>query len=149
MKELCIILIIFISSCNQTNRNTTTDSNAVMQADKDFSALSQRHGMRYAFLQYIDTTCVLLRANHNPLKRVRAEQFIENINDSSFTLSWDPDTAIISKGGELAYTYGTYHLEPKDTSAPEDGTYVTIWKKQNDGSWKFVLDSGNPGLSKK
>ena len=26
------------------------------------------------------------------------------------------------------------------------GTYVTIWQKQTDGSWKFVLDTGTQGL---
>ena len=26
------------------------------------------------------------------------------------------------------------------------GTYVTIWKKQANGRWKFVLDSGNEGV---
>lgn len=26
------------------------------------------------------------------------------------------------------------------------GTYVSVWKKDNKGEWKFVLDSGNEGL---
>jgi ketosteroid isomerase-like protein len=26
------------------------------------------------------------------------------------------------------------------------GTYVSIWKKQPDGKWKFILDSGNEGI---
>ena len=29
------------------------------------------------------------------------------------------------------------------------GTYVTIWKKDADGTWKWVLDSGNEGLGEK
>jgi ketosteroid isomerase-like protein len=28
------------------------------------------------------------------------------------------------------------------------GTYISIWKKQSDGNWKFVLDSGNEGVGK-
>ena len=29
-------------------------------------------------------------------------------------------------------------------SVVRHGKYVTIWKKQADGSWKFVVDIGNP-----
>ena len=28
----------------------------------------------------------------------------------------------------------------------EQGTYVSIWKKDKIGAWKFVLDSGNQGI---
>jgi ketosteroid isomerase-like protein len=26
------------------------------------------------------------------------------------------------------------------------GTYVSVWKKQKDGKWKFMLDTGNEGI---
>jgi ketosteroid isomerase-like protein len=29
------------------------------------------------------------------------------------------------------------------------GTYVTIWEKQKDGTWKFVMDTGTSGLPEK
>jgi hypothetical protein len=29
------------------------------------------------------------------------------------------------------------------------GTYVSIWKKDENGNWKWVLDTGNPGLEPK
>jgi hypothetical protein len=28
----------------------------------------------------------------------------------------------------------------------EEGTYCTVWKKDKDKKWKFVLDTGNEGL---
>ena len=47
-------------------------------------------------------------------------------------------TAEISKGGDLAYTQGTYsmtHTDPKSKKAvTEEGKYVTVHKKQTDGS---------------
>lgn len=150
MKKIFFIAFAFLGACNQMQNTAVKDESlSIMQTDKDFSALSGQKGMRFAFFQYIDTTCVLLRADHDPLKGVRAEQFLELINDSLFTITWQPETAIISNSNDLGYSYGKYLLQPRDTSAAEQGTYVTIWKKQPDGKWKFVLDSGNPGLSKK
>jgi ketosteroid isomerase-like protein len=38
---------------------------------------------------------------------------------------------------------------PEGTLVTREGTYVTIWKKGQNGNWKFVLDTGNQGLGKK
>jgi ketosteroid isomerase-like protein len=70
--------------------------------------------------------------------------FISQLSDTAYTLSWQPMNAEISKSGDLGFTYGVYELSIKDSVYK--GTYVSIWKKQNDGSWKFVLDSGNEGI---
>ena len=53
--------------------------------------------------------------------------------------------AKLPQAGDLGFTYGIYNLEIKDTVLK--GTYVSIWKKQKDGKWKFVLDSGNEGVT--
>ena len=60
-------------------------------------------------------------------------------------LTWKPDGGEIATSGDLGFTYGIYKLEMKDTVLK--GTYVSIWKKQTDGKWKFVLDSGNEGIA--
>ena len=57
---------------------------------------------------------------------------------------WKPDTVIVAESGELVYTYGKYeHLE-KDSVGNlkilSCGIFDTIWRKQKDGSWKFVWD---------
>ena len=35
---------------------------------------------------------------------------------------------------------------PKNKDTIMQGTYVNIWKKQPDGTWKLILDSGNEGI---
>jgi ketosteroid isomerase-like protein len=52
--------------------------------------------------------------------------------------------AEIARSGDLGYSYGIYELILPDTTLR--GTYVNIWKKQNNGEWKFVLNSNNAGL---
>ncbi|HQB79140.1 MAG TPA: hypothetical protein PLJ52_12430 [Tenuifilaceae bacterium] len=39
-------------------------------------------------------------------------------------------------------------VSSKETEQESQGTYVTIWKQNANGYWRFVLDSGNSGLSK-
>ena len=66
--------------------------------------------------------------------------------DTSFSLRWTPVHADIAASGDLGYTYGTYESKsPGADGKPvvRTGMYVTIWKKQPDGSWKVVVDLGS------
>lgn len=52
----------------------------------------------------------------------------------------------VASGGDFGYTQGTYEtqLETKDGKiATERGKFVSVWKKQADGSWKIVADIYN------
>jgi ketosteroid isomerase-like protein len=49
----------------------------------------------------------------------------------------------VAAAADMAYTYGVYALHPKEIDTVLYGTYVSIWKKQSDGAWKFVLEAGN------
>ena len=106
--------------------------------------------MKLAFLEYIDSTAVLLRAGNYPIAGNAARRFIQQGQDSSYTLTWEPVAAELSSSGDIGYTYGIYTVQMKNmpTDKADKGTYVTIWKKQAGGSWKFVLDTGNPGLTR-
>ena len=61
-------------------------------------------------------------------------------------LTWKPTKALIAQSVELGYTYGFWTIiAQNDTSR---GTYLTIWKKNAMGEWKFIADTGNEGLGK-
>jgi uncharacterized protein (TIGR02246 family) len=48
--------------------------------------------------------------------------------------------------GNTAYETGTYSYRYQEAGKPvnDEGRYVTIWKKQSDGSWKIASDMGIP-----
>ena len=117
----------------------------IIQADEAFSDLSKTQGMKRAFIEYIDNEGILLRAGHPPIVGANAIDFLSQVNDSPYTLTWSPAGAGIAASDDLGYSYGIYRLGLKDTVLR--GTYVSIWKKEKDGKWKFVLDSGNEGIS--
>ena len=143
------ILLLCTTACNAPavqDTDTKAAHAAVLKADSDFSDLSRKKGFRYAFLAYADSTAVLLRAANPPMEGHNAFKYIESMNDTGVTLTWEPGFASVAGSGDLAYTYGIYTFAAKDTTTR--GTYVTIWKKDAAGNWKFVLDTGNEGLGK-
>jgi uncharacterized protein (TIGR02246 family) len=48
--------------------------------------------------------------------------------------------------GETAYETGkySYKYEEKGKPVSEEGRYVTVWKRQSDGSLKIIMDMGVP-----
>jgi ketosteroid isomerase-like protein len=61
-------------------------------------------------------------------------------------MTWTPLGADVATSGDLGYTFGTYefHGVDKDNKPMVSiGKYTTIWKLQQDGSWKVVLDMAN------
>lgn len=119
---------------------------AMIEADRNFSRLSKEKGMKHALMQYIDNKGVLLRPNTIPIAGGDAINYISMGIDTSFTMTWEPNGGSVAKSGELGYTYGVYSLKPNNKDTVFYGTYVSIWKRQPDGKWKFVLESGNEGI---
>ncbi|MFN8241360.1 MAG: DUF4440 domain-containing protein [Bacteroidales bacterium] len=140
-----IAILFSIISCSHPAPKA--DPEVLFKADRDFSALSARAGMHEAFLTYVADSGVLLRDDAYPLvgKESLASLF-SGRPDTTFTLTWEPVRGIISSSGDLGYTYGYYTRVVKATGEKGRGTYLTIWQKQKDGSWKFVLDTGTDGL---
>lgn len=122
----------------------------LVQEDLKFSELSRTSGRNTSFLHYCADNAVLLADNHLPISgRQQIQSYLETSDDSTYVLTWEPLFAQIAESGELGYTYGVFFLEWKEKSEKNKdsyGTYTTIWEKNTEGQWRFVLDTGNKGL---
>lgn len=152
-KFLFFLGILLLSvSCNLFPKKdlkptgTALDKLNMMDADRAFSKMSEEKGMKTAFLEYIDSNGVLLRPNQFPIVGADAIDYLIQQNDSAYTLKWEPRNGTVARSGELGYTYGIYALKPNEKDTIIYGTYVSIWKKDSKGNWKYVLDSGNEGI---
>jgi len=147
--SLLILFFVVSAGCNKTDRhNQITDE--IIQTDLAFSKFSDENGAEAAFLAYADEGSVLLRDGSLPLvgKAALRDHLLSN-PAGNISLTWKPLFAEMAKSGDFGYTYGTFVVRSK--ANPEetvsDGCYVSIWKKQPDGSWKWVLDTGTQGLT--
>jgi ketosteroid isomerase-like protein len=139
------IIAINFTGCSASQADKENEwKNEVIKIDKEFSKLSSSQGMKKAFIEFIDDDGILLRPDHPPIVGANAIEYLSEQNDSSYTLTWEPSAAQVAASGDLGYSYGIYKLQLQDTTFR--GTYVSIWKKQKDGRWKFVLDTGNQGI---
>jgi len=69
------------------------------------------------------------------------EAFTKMSASPGFAIQWTATKADVSASGDLGLTAGTYEMTMG--GAAEKGKYVTVWKKQSDGSWKVTDDIFN------
>ena len=118
----------------------------LLETDKAFEAYSFEHGISEAFVNFADESAIML-INKGDIVRGKTSiaEFLKKDNGS---LTWQPEFADASLSGDLGYTWGYSKYVIKDILGKEEiyySKYTTVWKKQSDGSWKFVLDMGNSG----
>ncbi len=59
-------------------------------------------------------------------------------------LTWRPAFVFVSAAGDLGVSTGPWeaHATRADPAVAARGTYLTIWRRQRDGSWRAELDYG-------
>lgn len=68
-----------------------------------------------------------------------------NWSPADYQLTWTPTDAMMGPSGDMGYTWGHYEGRAKDANGNPvltSGRYITMWRKEPDGSWKVVLDAG-------
>ena len=68
-----------------------------------------------------------------------------NWSPKDYQLTWTPTDAMMGPSGDMGYTWGHYEGRSKDANGNPvltSGRYITMWRKEPDGSWKVVLDAG-------
>jgi ketosteroid isomerase-like protein len=130
-----------LSQARDTAREATL--NELVQTEKAFARTSVQKGIRESFIQYFAEDGI----NFQPYPTRTREALLKQpaqTGKPSVTLDWDPIYADVSRSGDLGYTTGPYTLtdDSSNPKAPQHGVFFSIWKKQADGTWKVVLDSG-------
>jgi uncharacterized protein (TIGR02246 family) len=66
------------------------------------------------------------------------------MQDPNFALSFAPTKIVVAKAGDQAYELGDFSMTSSDKKKKPvtlKATYVVVWGKQMDGSWKALVDS--------
>jgi ketosteroid isomerase-like protein len=134
-----VILFIWGSLCLSQASDSKSDWDSLIEAEQAFAKTSAIKGTREAFLAFLAQDSILFRPNPVP-----GRKWIEEHPSPPDLLAWEPAFADVAQAGDLGYTTGPWEIRKNDPqSKPSaNGQYVTVWRKQEDGSWKVVLDQG-------
>ncbi len=115
----------------------TADPAPVIAAERAFAADGLATGVDASFLKWSAPEAVMISGEGPKL----AHEILDPnavFDPAAPSLVWWPNWAGISMSGDLGFTTGGVEVGGRRT-----GHYFTIWKKQADGSWKWVYDGGS------
>lgn len=138
------IIFLVTVSCHEIKKDHLPAKEEIMAVEHAFMERVAERGLGDAFVQYADENAVLVRNNRLIRGKKEIMEYYEKQEDSQdIQLTWEPEFIEVARCGDFAYTYGTYIYSVKDSTGQEsslEGIFHTVWKRQEDGSWKYVYD---------
>lgn len=140
---LTLYLFLACSGPNET-ANIEKWKNEVIETERAFARMAKEKSISEAFIYFAAENAVLNRDNTLIKERQGIiEHFgpVENTKTKR-SLEWEPDFVDVATSGDLAYTYGKFLYTKTDSTGTtsQEGIFHTVWKRQKDGSWKYVWD---------
>ena len=140
---LLIYFLVLACSPKANEESIKKWKEEIVNAERDFAKMAREEGVPQAFVFYAAKDAVLNRNNKvlkgkEAIKAYFDDQILKEVN-----LQWTPDFVDVSSSGDLGYTYGNFTFTAKDTTGnpiEAEGVFHTVWKRQADGSWRFVWD---------
>lgn len=150
MRVLLILWTIsFLAACSG-RRTGGADRMAsweqeILETEEEFAEMAATEGIAEAFHAFAAEEAVLMRNNELIRGKSRILEFYAGWpgDTKDPLLSWKPDFVEVAASGDLGYTYGEYVYSYTDSSGQrvrQTGIFHTVWKRQPDGSWRFVWD---------
>ena len=145
MLSLASLLSLSLGSIAQkTSASSQNITEEIRKVEKQFETDLNQFGAAMAFEKYAAEDAVIRRHNDSLIYGPKAsKEFYSAENFKNAKATWSPDYIDSSVDGTLAYTYGKYQWTTTTSSGQTQnahGIFHTVWKRQKDGTWKYVWD---------
>ena len=146
-------LLLSFMGCTEATVDKEEEAQKLMQLSREWSEVAST-GNIDSLMTYWSDDAVMMAPGQPPLRGKEAiRSFVEASGQvPGFEVSWEPLSAHISNDGSMAYLIERNKMAFNDSlgnRVVENNKVVTVWQKNEDGSWKNVIDMWNSDPSQK
>jgi ketosteroid isomerase-like protein len=120
----------------------------VAKMEDAFCAMAREKGLLAAFQHFAAPDVAFIDTDPRKFRGPAAVQERIGPDEPGVKLTWSASFTDVSDDGTLAYNYGRYDFCKTGADGKEGphsgGWFLTIWKRQPDGTWRYVMDNGSP-----
>ena len=144
IKQLFFVFLL-LSACSTANDQSKMKKarEEIVRTEREFEQMAATKGLSEAFAYYADSAATLNRGGYVVHGKDSIRLIYLAPRFKGVKLEWKPDFVEVSKAADLGYTYGKYTFTKLDSTGQavrSNGIFHTVWKRQSDGSWRFVWD---------
>lgn len=116
-------------------------------AEQNFAMASLMYGRNAAFADNFADESVLFTDKWIST----GKQYSKERKASPVVLKWEPEYMDIADSRDFGFSTGPWEAQEYRPGTPplSEGYFLTVWKKQTDGTWKVILDGGGTTPPKK
>ena len=112
-----------------------------------FCAMARDRGLLAAFEHFAAPDVAFVDTDPRRFRGLAAVRERLGPDRPGVTLTWSAMFTDVSDDGTLGYNWGRYEWRgpgPDGQPVVRAGFFLTIWKRQPDGTWRYVMDNGAP-----
>jgi ketosteroid isomerase-like protein len=142
------VMMLTITACTQNTIDQQAEAEKLMELSRSW-AKSVKDKDIEKMLSYWADDAIVMSPNEPSVVGIEALRGMveRSMKIPGFEINWEPQEAYVSKSGDLGYVIiKNYMTMPVDTLGNTRTIFnkgVEIWKKQENGTWKNVIDISN------
>ena len=140
--SLCVLALAGFASSGQ-HFDVEADRAALVAADAGHLK-SFKSGDVDEIFSFYDAEAILFPPCGGSVEGETQRQGTQAFLESGGEVNYEMDRAEVASGGGMGYTYGRLQVITKGADGQpvtQSGWNTHVWKKQDDGSWKIIVDT--------
>jgi uncharacterized protein (TIGR02246 family) len=142
-----VCLALSLAACNSSHPGSDEDRSAILKAERAWAAAAKAKDLDGS-VSFMADDATMFPPMSGPVsgKAAIREYMAGGFATPGFSVTWEPEDAVVAVGGDLAYTRSrSVYTVPGANGAIETiyGKGVAIWRKSANGDWRCVVDIWN------
>lgn len=149
------LIALMMTACNQTPPPAPdaheADVKAISILEAQWSKATAANNVDQALTYYADDAVLIAPGMEAAQGKDAITAAMKGMaKDPAFSLQFQTKDVDVAKSGDMGYSWGTYQLTVSNPAGKgtltDHGSYVTVYRKRADGSWKAVEDIASSAL---
>jgi ketosteroid isomerase-like protein len=147
MKATYLIPLLLATTVMAQEPDSSSALYSMREAEQNSAKASAMYGRNAAFFENFAAESVLFTGKWI----TTGKQFSKEQKGRPIVLKWEPEYMDIAGSRDFGISTGPWEVQEyrPGTSPLSTGYFLTVWKKQADGTWKVILDGGGTTPPKK
>ena len=143
-------LLMLTFSCQDQTIDQDAEAAVLISLSEEWAKAAYANDTEKVLSYWAEDAIVMAPNDVTKQGKAAIREMVEgSMNIPGFEINWEPQSAYVSKSGDLGYVLVKNYFKFADSLGNVNTIFnkgVEIWKKQADGSWKNVVDiyNGDP-----
>ena len=148
MKKIPLLFVLLsLATGFAATPDRQSDLKELAAMEDQFCAMAKEKGLLAAFQHFAAPDVAFIDTDPRQWRGAAAVKERIGEDKPGVSLTWSAYFTDVSADGNLGYNYGRYELHapgPDGIGIVRGGWFLSIWKRQPDGAWRYVMDTGAP-----